>query len=516
MNKPVEKGLKGAAAASATARQATQQTGPKKPLNHDRTAPQASEMAAAFTPDGRPRFASAESPLPGSAETIWRGAQELLRTLLNSDIYNLWFASICAGELRDDSITLLVANDFCEVWLKDNYLDVLQTALMHSSGRELTVEFKASGAHLLTARPAIELPAAPSIEVEELSDKGSKNGDHLFNPKNTFETFVVGNNNNFAHAAALAVAGAPGRSYNPLFLYGGVGLGKTHLLHAIGQYVTLHKKGARVAYVSSEKFTNEYIDGIQNNQLVRFRKKYRQTDVLLIDDIQFLAGKERIQEEFFHTFNALHESHKQIVLTCDRPASEIQNLEHRLVSRFEWGLVTDLQPPDIETRVAILRKKEKSMGLELPEEVLNFLAARIRANIRRLEGALIRVASYAALTGKKLTLDVVESLLRDVLNEEGRFSINIESIQKKVAEHFDIRLADMTSKRRPENIAFPRQIAMYLSRELTESSLNTVGEAFGGRDHGTVLHACRLVKDRMEVDSTVRQTVSYLQKQLQR
>ena len=335
-------------------------------------------------------------------------------------------------------------------------------------------------------------------------------------PRNTFETFVVGNNNNFAYAAALAVAQAPGKSYNPLFLYGGVGLGKTHLLHAIGHHVSSHKKGARVAYVSSEKFTNEYIDGIQNNQLARFRKKYRQTDVLLIDDIQFLAGKERIQEEFFHTFNALHEGHKQIVLTCDRPASEIQNLEHRLVSRFEWGLVTDLQPPDEEVRLAILRKKAQIAGMELPEEIISFLANRIRSNIRRLEGALIRVASYAALTSKQLSLELVEGLLRDILHEEGRHAISIEVIQKRVAEHFDIRLADMSSKRRPENIAFPRQIAMFLSRRMTQGSLSAIGEAFGGRDHGTVFHACRLVKDRMEVDSQVRGVVGRLELQLSR
>ena len=327
---------------------------------------------------------------------------------------------------------------------------------------------------------------------------------------------MVGNNNNFAFAAAKAVAEAPGKSYNPLFLYGGVGLGKTHLLHAIGQHVGANKKGARVAYLSSEKFTNEYIDGIQNNQLAKFRKKYRQTDVLLIDDIQFLAGKERIQEEFFHTFNALHEAHKQIVLTCDRPASEIQGLEHRLVSRFEWGLVTDLQPPDVEMRQAILNKKALAMGVNLPDDVMNFLANRIRTNVRRLEGALIRVASYVSLTGRQLTVEVVEGLLREILHEEGRYSINVELIQKKVAEHFDIRLADMTSKRRPENIAFPRQIAMYLTRQMTESSLNTIGEAYGGRDHSTVLHACRLVKDRMEVDANVRQVVHYLEKQLMR
>src|SRR5580692_8760430 len=260
-----------------------------------------------------------------------------------------------------------------------------------------------------------------------MGDRGAvpTNGDLPFNPKNTFDTFVVGANNNFSFAAAMAVAQAPGKFYNPLFLYGGVGLGKTHLLHAIGQHVSGSKKGARVAYVSSEKFTNEYIDGIQNNQLAKFRKKYRQTDVLLIDDIQFLAGKERIQEEFFHTFNALHEGHKQIVLTCDRPASEIQGLENRLVSRFEWGLVTDLQPPDVEMRLAILKKKAQIMNVVLQDDILNFLANRIRTNIRRLEGALIRVVSYAGLTGKKLTIEVVENLLREILHEEGRYTVSI-------------------------------------------------------------------------------------------
>lgn len=451
-----------------------------------------------------------------SAEKVWVQSQEQLQKMLNPDIYNLWFAPIQAVGLEQDAITLRVANDFCELWLKDNYLGLIQDVLAHASGQQLKVVFQVGAdAPSPAERREARIPKQMKETVVEPGDRGGYR-ECIFNAKYTFETFVVGNNNNFAHAAAIAVAQAPGKSYNPLFLYGGVGLGKTHLLHAIGQYVAAHRKGARVAYVSSEKFTNEYIDAIQNNQLVRFRKKYRQTEVLLIDDVQFLSGKERIQEEFFHTFNALHENHRQIVLTCDRPAAEIQNLEHRLVSRFEWGLATDLQPPDTETRVAILRKKEKTMGVELPDEIINFLASRIRSNIRRLEGALIRVASYASLTGRKLSVEMVEGLLRDVLHEEGRFSINIEAIQKKVAEHFDIRLADMTSKRRPENIAFPRQIAMFLARQLTESSLNCIGEAFGGRDHGTVLHACRLVKDRMEVDASVRQIVSYLEKQLQR
>jgi chromosomal replication initiator protein len=448
-----------------------------------------------------------------SAETIWNTASEHLRVKLSRDTFNMWFAPLRPCLVDGQQLTMEAPNEFCEVWLKDNYLSLLQDAVAVAAGCRLQVKFRVTN----VSQPPVPVPVAAPAKTrsaEAAAERANSNGDLHFNPKNTFESFVVGTNNNFSFAAAKAVAEAPGKSYNPLFLYGGVGLGKTHLLHAIGQHVTGAKKSARVAYVSSEKFTNEYIDAIQNNKLVAFRKKYRQTDVLLIDDIQFLAGKERIQEEFFHTFNALHESHKQIVLTCDRPASEIQGLENRLVSRFEWGLVTDLQPPDIEMRLAILKKKAQIMNAVLPDDVIDFLATRIRTNIRRLEGALIRVAAYASLSGKKLTIEVVENLLREILHEEGRQTISIEVIQKKVAEHFDIRLADMTSKRRPENIAFPRQIAMYLSRQLTESSLNTIGEAYGGRDHGTVLHACRLVKDRMEVDSNVRQVVHYLEKQL--
>jgi len=458
--------------------------------------------------------------MQASAEKIWSSAQEQLRSMLSADTFNLWFAPLRAVGIEGDCVVLEVTNDFCEVWLKDNYQGLLQDVLSIAAAKQLRAKFVVANGQAATIAPAVK-KAEPTAKPRPTaaatqSDRSGTNGEWNFNPKNTFESFVVGNNNNFAYAAAKAVAEAPGKSYNPLFLYGGVGLGKTHLLHAIGQQVASTKKGARVGYVSSEKFTNEYIDAIQNNSLVKFRKKYRQTDVLLIDDIQFLAGKERIQEEFFHTFNALHEAHKQIVLTCDRPASEIQGLEHRLVSRFEWGLVTDLQPPDVEMRQAILNKKAQSMGVVLPEEIMSFLAHRIRTNIRRLEGALIRVASYASLTGKKLSVEVVEGLLREILHEEGRYSVNIEVIQKKVAEHYDIRLADMTSKRRPENIAFPRQVAMFLSRQMTENSLSSIGDAFGGRDHGTVLHACRLVKDRMEVDANIRQVVSYLEKQLMR
>ncbi len=451
-----------------------------------------------------------------SAEKIWNTAQEHLRVKLSRDTFNMWFAPLRACAVDGRQITVEAPNEFCEVWLKDNYLGLLQDAVAVAAGCKLQVKFSTQAGS--SPAPAAKPPAAPakSKSAEPAIERVTLNGDLHFNPKNTFDTFVVGGNNDFAFAAAKAVAEAPGKAFNPLFLYGGVGLGKTHLLQAIGQHVASGKKSARVAYVSSEKFTNEYIEAIQNNKLVAFRKKYRQSEVLLIDDIQFLSGKERIQEEFFHTFNALHEAHKQIVLTCDRPASEIQGLEQRLVSRFEWGQTADMQAPDVETRLAILNKKAQIMGVTLPEDISNFLATRIRTNIRKLEGALIRVTSFASLTGKKLTLEVVENLLREMLHEEGRQQISIEAIQKKVAEHFDIRLADMTSKRRPENIAFPRQIAMYFSRKMTESSLSTIGEAFGGRDHGTVLHACRLVKGRMEVDANTRQVVHYLEKQLLR
>jgi chromosomal replication initiator protein len=337
------------------------------------------------------------------------------------------------------------------------------------------------------------------------------------NPRNTFSTFVVGANNQFAHAAALAVSQAPARTYNPLFVYGGVGLGKTHLMQAIGQHVAQRGTSTKVMYLSSEKFTNEFIDAIQNNSLVKFRKRYRQADLLLIDDIQFFSGKERSQEEFFHTFNTLFDGHKQIVLSSDRPPAEIANLEQRLVSRFEWGLTAELQPPDIETRLAILRKKAEALTIKLESSVLEFLAQRIRTNVRRLEGALMRVASFASLNGNgPIGTDTVEHLLKDILHEESRRTVSVDLIQRKVAEHFDVRVADMTSKRRPQNIAFPRQIAMYLARELTKSSLAEIGEAFGGRDHGTVLHAHRLVRERMRNEEKIRQTVSFLESHLNR
>ncbi|HTI71403.1 MAG TPA: chromosomal replication initiator protein DnaA [Candidatus Limnocylindria bacterium] len=459
-----------------------------------------------------------------TAENIWNAAQQLLRDMLKPEMYQLWFAPLRAVALNEDQLTLEVSDEFCELWLKDNYLDVLQAAVSRASLRPITVSFcvveggtpAPAAAMAAQSAPLFNKREAPPTPAEVEAESASKRGESPFNPNNTFETFVVGSNNNLAHGASLAVAQNPGKAFNPLFLFGGVGLGKTHLLQAVGHHVLGHKQNARIAYLSCERFTNEFIEALQHNQLTKFRKKYRQLDVLLIDDVQFLAGKERIQEEFFHTFNTLHENRKQIVLTCDRPASEIQGLEERLVSRFEWGQTADVQAPDIETRLAILHKKAKSLNAVLSEEHLLFLATRIRTNIRRLEGALIRVAAYSQLTHQTPSIETVESLLREILQEEGRQVVSIEQIQKRVAEHYDLRLADMASKRRPENIAFPRQIAMYLARHLTPHSLSSIGEAFGGRDHGTVLHACRTVKDRMEVDAQVRQTVGFLEKQLMR
>ena len=458
----------------------------------------------------------------------WADISQGLRKDLGHQLHSQWIKPIQVGGIDKDSGTLdlFLPTEFSANWVKDRFADRLSLAwkIARSEVRDVRIQVHPGRRqvadlrlHSDGRRPANDGAdtSMMAIGADTLGDTGFTSSVGL-DPSLTFAAFITGEANVLAFNAAQRMGATEKPQFSPLYLKAATGQGKTHLLHAVGQHVSGAKKGAKVSYVSSEKFTNEYIAAIQENQLVKFRKKYRQTDVLLIDDIQFLAGKERIQEEFFHTFNALHEAHKQIVLTCDRPASEIQNLEHRLVSRFEWGLVTDLQPPDVETRLAILRNKVKTMGVEIPEDVLTFLANRIRTNIRRLEGALIRVASYAHLTGKELTNDVVENLLREILQEEGRHTITIEVIQKKVAEKFDLRMADMTSKRRPENIAFPRQIAMFLSRQLTEHSLSAIGEAFGGRDHGTVLHACRLVKDRMEIDANVRQTVHYLEKQLLR
>lgn len=448
---------------------------------------------------------------------IWKHIADAIRPEVSADTFQRWFKAVKLVAADEAEITLRVPNNIYQLWIETNYMGLLQSALLKVLGTPRKIHFTIAD----TPEREEDTPLPPSKSAAP-GKKTAANGDaggtivNGMNPRNTFDSFVVGTGNQFAHAASLAVAQNPAKTYNPLFVYGGVGLGKTHLMHAIGQHVASSKKGAKVMYLSSEKFTNEFIDAIQNSKLVKFRNRYRMADILLIDDIQFLAGKERSQEEFFHTFNTLFDGHKQIILSSDRPPSEIQNLEGRLVSRFEWGLTAELQPPDIETRMAILRKKAQLLNIKLAPEIYEFLAERIKTNVRRLEGALMRVASFSSLSGRELTPDTVEHLLKDILQEEARRTVTIEQIQRKVAEHFDIRLADMTSKRRPANIAFPRQIAMYLSRELTKASLTEIGEAFGGRDHGTVLHAHRLVKDKMIEDEKVRQVVSFLDNQLNR
>jgi chromosomal replication initiator protein len=436
----------------------------------------------------------------------------------------MWFEPLTCLETTEESITLGVPNDFAVIWIHDNYLDLITQRLRLTAGRMVNVTLKKVGMQPAPATTdevnATTEPTTPN-RTKSAAKRGGRYDDRGavvggLNPRNTFENFVVGSNNQMAHAAAMAVAQAPAQAYNPLFLYGDTGLGKTHLMHAIGHAILRRNPEARVGYLSTEKFTNEFIQALQENNLTKFRQRYRNADVLLLDDVQFLAGKERIQEEFFHTFNDLFESGKQIVLSSDRRASEIEKLESRLVSRFEWGLPADIQAPDYETRVAILRSKAATLKVDVPDAIVNFIAQHISKNIRRLEGALIKVSSYATLTGKTLDLAVTEQLLQDVLMEQAQNILTMETIQKRVADHFQIRHSDMTSKRRPNNIAIPRQIAMYLARTLTKHSLQDIGDAFGGRDHGTVIHACKAVDNMMEQDAGMRGSIEFLRTQLSR
>jgi len=467
----------------------------------------------------------ATMPSLSLSPSLWETVKCDFKSLFPEDVFQMWFEPVVCLESTGDTMTLGVANDFAAIWIHDNYLDLITQRLRLNAGRMVTVTLRktdsntrngsgstASTGHRSTDAAATPSRPAPARRTTRYDERGPVAG--TLNPRNTFETFVVGANNQMAHAASLAVAQAPAQAYNPLFIHGSTGLGKTHLMHAIGHSILQRNPEARVAYLSTEKFTNEYIHAIQENALTKFRQRYRSVDVLLVDDVQFLAGKERIQEEFFHTFNDLFESQKQIVISSDRPVTEIATLEARLVSRFQWGLSADIQSPDFETRVAILKTKAATLKVTLPMPVIEFMAQHISKNIRRLEGALIKISSYAALTGKTLDLASAELLLKDVLMEEAQNRLNIEGIQKRVADHYQIRHSDMTSKRRPSAIAFPRQIAMYLSRQLTRHSLQEIGQAFGGRDHGTVIHAVKTVENMMEQDNSVQGSVDFLKSQL--
>jgi chromosomal replication initiator protein len=437
--------------------------------------------------------------------TLWQRVCEELQKQISPDAFRRWFTPVRVLNYEPGHLTLGVENAIYQYWIEENYLAQLRDCLHLISGRDTRVAFETISAHG-------QSPAAPApeqeTEVRSTTSRPTPKPDLI--PRYVFQSFVVGLNNQFAHAAAQAVAESPARTYNPLFIHGAVGLGKTHLMHAIGHRMLEKNQRARIVYVTSEQFTNEFVSAIQHGELTKFRKRFRQADALFIDDIQFFAGKERSQEEFFHTFNALFDGSKQIVLTSDSPPSEIKNLEQRLVSRFEWGLAAELQAPDIETRLAILRAKATKMDVRLGDSVLLFIAENIKANIRRLEGALNRVAAWAALNDRKITQAQVEDLLKDFIQQESRQQVTVELIQRRVAEAFDIRMNDMTSKRRPNNIAVPRMVAMYLSRKKTGKSLQEIGECFGGRDHGTVLHACRTIESRMEKDPQLRQQVQLL------
>ena len=456
------------------------------------------------------------SQTTSTPETFWSSLRDNLLEVIPADTFRVWFDNIRVGRLDEDGCELITPNEFSAIWIRDNYLDIIRREADRLVARPFTVELlgdigsePSNGGDRMSSIPNPQVPSSSRVTGPAL--QGRSLG---INPKNTFSNFIVGAGSELAHAACVAVSNAPAHAYNPLFLYGETGLGKTHLMHAVAHQALNRNPSCRITYLSCEKFTNEFIRAIQENTLTKFRSRYRSVDYLLIDDIQFLAGKERIQEEFFHTFNDIYDSQRQIFLTSDRPAGEIDKIESRLLSRFQWGLVADIQAPDWETRVAILTRKADAMGISIEPEIIEFLAKSIARNVRRMEGALTRVAGYVGLTRRKADLETVQRLLRDILREENLSRITIETIQKKVVDYYHLRMADMLSRRRPANIAFPRQVAMYLSRTLTEHSLQEIGNAFGGRDHGTVIHACKTVENMMDQDNSIKYAVEYLNEEL--
>ena len=444
-------------------------------------------------------------------DALWDQVLSQMEKKVSKPSYETWLKSTKAASLKGDTLTVTAPNEFARDWLEGRYTHLISSVLYEVIGEELMVKF------IIPQNQQND-----DLAIMQPNDKKGKKRDdeqneyqqHMLNNKNTFDTFVIGSGNRFAHAASLAVAEAPAKAYNPLFIYGGVGLGKTHLMHAIGHYVLEHNPSAKVVYLSSEKFTNEFINSIRDNKAVEFRNKYRNVDVLLIDDIQFLAGKEQTQEEFFHTFNTLHEESKQIVISSDRPPKEIPTLEDRLRSRFEWGLITDITPPDLETRIAILRKKAKAEGLDIPNEVMLYIANQIDSNIRELEGALIRVVAYSSLINKDINADLAAEALKDIIPSSKPKIITILDIQKAVGEQFNVKLEDFKAKKRTKSVAFPRQVAMYLSRELTDSSLPKIGDEFGGRDHTTVIHAHEKISKLIKTEPQLQQQIKEISDRL--
>jgi chromosomal replication initiator protein len=443
-------------------------------------------------------------------EELWDKVLSEAKQKISKPSFETWLKSTKLLAYTGDTVTIAAPNSFGREWLENHYVHLIAAILAELTGKDLHIRF------VVQQDPNLEDFDIPSTPIQKKHEEQPETSSGMLNTKNTFDTFVIGSGNRFAHAASLAVAEAPAKAYNPLFIYGGVGLGKTHLMHAIGHYVLEHNPKAKVVYLSSEKFTNEFINSIRDNRAEEFRNRYRSVDVLLIDDIQFLAGKESTQEEFFHTFNTLHEESKQIVISSDRPPKEIPTLEDRLRSRFEWGLITDIAPPDLETRIAILRKKAKADNLDIPNEVMLYIANQIDSNIRELEGALIRVVAYSSLVNEDISAELAAQALKNIIPNATPRTLTILDIQKAVGEHYHIKLEDFTAKRRTKSIAFPRQVAMYLSREMTDCSLPKIGDEFGGRDHTTVIHAhekiSKLLKDDQGLQQDIKQIKSMLGK----
>ncbi|HUZ99360.1 MAG TPA: chromosomal replication initiator protein DnaA [Gaiellaceae bacterium] len=451
-----------------------------------------------------------EDQIELTAESLWSDVSGRLRSALNDTTYGTWFAHTAGAELDGERFVLGVPNDFTRDWIEGHFLELIGAAIRDITGIARTIELRVMDISAAPPAPAEQSsPAAPRVApVERLVPHRPESGG--FNAKYTFDSFVIGSSNRFAHAAALAVAEAPAQAYNPLFIYGSTGLGKTHLLQAIAQYVSEHSRDMSVRYVTSETFMNDFINSLRDKRIEGFKQRYRTYDLLLIDDVQFFEHKERIQEEFFHTFNSLYEAGSQIVMSSDRPPRDIATLEERLRSRFEWGLITDIQPPDLETRIAILRKKVKTDGIHVPEpEVLTFIAGRVSTNIRELEGALTRVVAFSSLTGRAMSVELSQDVLKDVFPQGEAAEVSIKRIQDLVAERFNMSLEELCGDKRSQNIVYPRQVAMYLSRELTDSSLPKIGKEFGGRDHTTVIHAtskiARLIREDRSVYNLVQE-----------
>jgi chromosomal replication initiator protein len=424
-------------------------------------------------------------------EAVWQHVLEHIRRNITEVEYHTWFERIRPLGIREGVLELAVPTSFALDWIKRHYAPLIQEALGLLGAQVPRFE-------LLVVPGAAQPVQVDIFQAAPQADQGKSK----LNPKYTFENFVVGPNNNLAHAAAVAVAESPGKAYNPLFIYGGVGLGKTHLMHAVGHSVAKRFPNLKIEYVSTETFTNELINAIREDRMAEFRERYRSVDLLLVDDIQFIAGKERTQEEFFHTFNALFEAHKQIILSSDRPPKDILTLEARLRSRFEWGLITDIQPPDLETRIAILKMNAEQRGLRIGEDVLEYIARQVTSNIRELEGALMRVVAYASLNGVELTRQVAAKALSDIFAPR-EVEVDPQEIVRVVAEHFGLRPEDLVGGGRRKEVVLPRQMAMFLVRELTRASLPEIGQLFGGRDHTTVLYAIQKVQELSESDREV-------------